>query len=590
MKRWPIKRSLAALGLLAGLLAPFFLSTFAMTIAITALAFAIFAVSLNLILGHGGLPSLGHAAFFGTGAYAVAFMVQGGFRDFIVLTTGAIAFSALFGLLLGPVLLRTRGTYFLMATLAVGEVMRNIAISWRTVTGGDDGLYGIKLPVVFGIDLANSRTFYFFLLAALVLVLVLMRALTRSPFGHTLRAVRDNRSRVAILGIAPFTIELTAFVFSAAIAGFAGAMFAFAKGFVSPGVLSVETSAHVLLMVVLGGPATLVGPVAGAIIVEAVRGIGSTYTDRWLTVLGLLAVLVALDPRRVMQQPWLRRFARTLAIAPPREPESAPPAARSKPRPQPVVQRPAHADRLLMAKDIAKRFGGLSVLNGISLHLAPGERRGLIGPNGAGKTTFLNILSGLERPNSGSVWYGDRDVTALPAFDRAQLGIGRTFQIISLFNDSTVRENIMLALVAREGYGLRLMRDLERYGALQTEADRLLDDWGLRHQENLPVKLLSYGQRRLIEIVLSLATRPQVLLLDEPAAGLSGAETKLIIQAISALDAQLSILIVEHDMDLVFAVCDRVTVIADGKVLAEGTGDQVRGDKAVVEAYLGMPL
>jgi ABC-type branched-subunit amino acid transport system ATPase component len=355
-------------------------------------------------------------------------------------------------------------------------------------------------------------------------------------------------------------------------------------------VLSVETSAHVLLMVVLGGPATLVGPVAGAIIVEAVRGIGSTYTDRWLTVLGLLAVLVALDPRRVMQQPWLRRFARTLAIAPPREPESAPPAARSKPRPQPVVQRPAHADRLLMAKDIAKRFGGLSVLNGISLHLAPGERRGLIGPNGAGKTTFLNILSGLERPNSGSVWYGDRDVTALPAFDRAQLGIGRTFQIISLFNDSTVRENIMLALVAREGYGLRLMRDLERYGALQTEADRLLDDWGLRHQENLPVKLLSYGQRRLIEIVLSLATRPQVLLLDEPAAGLSGAETKLIIQAISALDAQLSILIVEHDMDLVFAVCDRVTVIADGKVLAEGTGDQVRGDKAVVEAYLGMPL
>jgi branched-chain amino acid transport system ATP-binding protein len=135
-----------------------------------------------------------------------------------------------------------------------------------------------------------------------------------------------------------------------------------------------------------------------------------------------------------------------------------------------------------------------------------------------------------------------------------------------------------------------LVRDLERYDALQTEAKNLLEDWGLRHQENVPVKLLSYGQRRLIEIVLALAIRPQVLLLDEPAAGLSGAETKLIIEAISALDAQLSILIVEHDMDLVFAVCDRVTVIANGKVLAEGTGDQIRGDKAVVEAYLGMPL
>jgi branched-chain amino acid transport system permease protein len=395
---------------------------------------------------------------------------------------------------------------------------------------------------------------------------------------------------VAILGIAPFTIELTAFVISAAIAGFAGAMFAFAKGFVSPGVLSVETSAHVLLMVVLGGPATLVGPVAGAIIVEAVRGIGSTYTDRWLTVLGLLAVLVALDPRRAMQQPWLRRFARTHAIAAPPEPASATPAARSKPRPLPVAQGAAHADRLLRADDIAKRFGGLSVLSGIFLDLAPGERRGLIGPNGAGKTTFLNILSGIERPNAGSVWYGNRDITALAAFDRAQLGIGRTFQIVSLFNDSTVRENILIALVAREGYGLRLVRDLERYDALQTKAKNLLEDWGLRHQENVPVKLLSYGQRRLIEIVLALAIRPQVLLLDEPAAGLSGAETKLIIEAISALDAQLSILIVEHDMDLVFAVCDRVTVIANGKVLAEGTGDQIRGDKAVVEAYLGMPL
>ena len=420
-----------------------------------------------------------------------------------------------------------------------------------------------------------------------------MRALTHSPFGHALRAVRDNRGRVAILGISPFSIELTAFVISAAIAGFAGAMFAFAKGFVSPGVLSVETSANALLMVVLGGPATLAGPVFGATLVEAVRGIGSTYTDRWLTVLGVLAVLVALDPKHMLQQSLPRWFGRMGAAA--RAPEqrqsaTAVPALTVKYRPQPLRQRRGNVDALFRVKDISKRFGGLSVLNGISLDLAPGERRGLIGPNGAGKTTFLNILSGIERPNAGSVHYGNRQITTLAAFERGKLGIGRTFQIGSLFNDCTVRENILIALLAREGYALRFLRDLDRYDALQTEATNLLDQWNLSPQESVAVKLLSYGQRRLVEIVLALATRPQVLLLDEPAAGLSGAETKLIIQAIAALDAQLTILIVEHDMDLVFSVCDRVTVIADGKVLAEGTGDQIRRDTKVVEAYLGMPL
>jgi ABC-type branched-subunit amino acid transport system ATPase component/ABC-type branched-subunit amino acid transport system permease subunit len=588
MRRWPIRRSLAVLGLLGGVLAPFFLTTFALSIGISALAFAMFAVSLNLILGHGGLPSLGHAAFFGTGAYAVAFLAQAGVRDFFVSTTAAIGFSALLGLLIGPVLLRTRGLYFLMATLAVGEVMSNIAISWRTVTGGDDGLYGIALPTVAGVDLANSRNFYLLLLVMLVIVLLLMRALTRSPFGHMLRAVRDNRTRVAVLGTRPFAIELTAFVISAALAGLAGAMFAFAKGFVSPGVLSVETSADALLMVVLGGPGTLVGPVVGAIVVETVRGIGSTYTDRWLTVLGLLAVLIALDPRRMLAQALTRRSGARSTRA---EPDATVPtsAARYQP-PRVVSQLRERGGAVLSANDIIKRFGGLSVLNGISLDLAPGERRALIGPNGAGKTTFLNILSGLARPNAGRVSFGTRDITALPAFQRAKLGVGRTFQISSLFNESTVRENILLALVAREGYGLHYRRDLEHYDLLQTEATRLLDQWGLRAQEATPVKLLAYGERKLVEIVLALATRPQVLLLDEPSAGLSGAETKLIIEAISALDAQLSILIVEHDMDLVFSVCERVTVIANGKVLAEGAGDQIRNDKAVIEAYLGMPL
>ena len=178
----------------------------------------------------------------------------------------------------------------------------------------------------------------------------------------------------------------------------------------------------------------------------------------------------------------------------------------------------------------------------------------------------------------------------MPAYDRAKLGIGRTFQICNLFDNSSVRENMVLALLARERCALRLGRALYRYDTLQAEASFLLDEWGLRGREDMPVGLLAYGQRRLLEIVLAVAQRPKVLLLDEPAAGLSGSETKTIINTISALDPTLSLLIVEHDMDLIFSVCDNVTVLAEGHVLAEGDGDAVRRDKSVVEVYLGAPL
>jgi branched-chain amino acid transport system ATP-binding protein len=259
-------------------------------------------------------------------------------------------------------------------------------------------------------------------------------------------------------------------------------------------------------------------------------------------------------------------------------------------KPAAAAVRTGPARSAIRAENVEKRFAGLTVFNGVSLNVAEGERRGLIGPNGAGKTTLLNVLSGVISPNSGSIYFGDRDITALAAPDRARLGIGRTFQICNLFDERSVRENIVLALLARDGYSLRCGRPLSRYAAVQSEADRLLDEWGLRERADMPVKLLAYGQRRRVEIILAVAQKPKVLLLDEPAAGLSGVETKAIINTISALDPALSLLIVEHDMDLIFSVCDNVTVLAEGRVLAEGDGDTVRRDKRLVEAYLGVPL
>lgn len=568
--------------LVAACVVPFLTSTFVLTTATNALVFAVFAVSLNLVLGYAGLPSLGHAAFFGTGAYAVGLLVHNGLSGFVLGISAAIVASLFLSAVLGPILLRTRGIYFLMATLAVGEVMRNLAVSWRSVTNGDDGITGIKLPSV----LADGLTFYFFLLVLLILLLVAVAILMRSPFGHALRAVRDNRNRASVLGINPFALEMSAFVTGAAVAGLAGALFAYAKGFVAPGVLSVEMSADALLMVVLGGPSTLLGPVAGAVVVEAIRGIGSTYTDRWLTILGVLACIVALDPGRYVRRVFQRQSQQDRPSEETATPHLQQAMAFKATAPLPRSQ----AEIALRASQVAKSFGGLTVLTDVTLSLAQGERRALIGPNGAGKTTLLNIVSGLTRPTSGQIYFNERNVTALPTYERAKLGVGRTFQIENLFNDSTVRENILVGLLARDGLSLRFARALSRHHALQTEATRLLDEWGLRGLEHTPVKLLAYGQRRLVEIVLAISQRPKVILFDEPAAGLSGKETKELIRTISALDPKLSLLIVEHDMDLVFSVCDNVTVIANGGVLAEGGADVVRQDKSVIEAYLGVPL
>jgi branched-chain amino acid transport system permease protein len=571
------------LAVAAALLAPLALSSFALSIATTALVFALFAVSLNLVLGHAGLPSLGHAAFFGTGAYAVALLAQVGVHDFFAATAVATLAGLLLGLALGPALLRTRGTYFLMATLAVSQVMWNLAISWRSLTHGDDGLFSIAAAPVFGFALATGVPFYYVLLATLIVLLLVVSMLMRAPFGHAVRAMRDNRGRMAVLGVRPFTVELTVFVISAAFSGFAGAMFTYAKGFAAPLVYSVETSAQALLMVVLGGAGTLAGPVIGAVVIEIVNGIGSTYTNRFLTVLGLLSVIVALDVPGKIRARWPRREMAMAGGATLPAQVAPPPAARPR---LPL----ASVTPLFGADDIVMRFAGVGVLDGISLAIAPGERRGLIGPNGAGKTTFLNILSGIQRPTAGRVMFAGADITPLPVYRRAKLGIGRTFQIGNLFDDCSVRENIVLALLAREGYALRFGRGLDRYAGLQREASDLLDEWRLTPRRNVPVRLLSYGERRVVEIVLALAGKPKILLLDEPAAGLSGAETTMILQTIAALDPGLTILLVEHDMDLIFSICDRVTVIAGGHVLAEGVGDQVRRDPAVIEAYLGMPL
>ncbi|HYB72527.1 MAG TPA: ABC transporter ATP-binding protein [Candidatus Sulfotelmatobacter sp.] len=236
---------------------------------------------------------------------------------------------------------------------------------------------------------------------------------------------------------------------------------------------------------------------------------------------------------------------------------------------------------------LVKNFGGLRALDGVTLRVEPGERRAIIGPNGAGKTTLFNIITGLLPPTEGRILLEGRDITGLPPHRRAQLGLGRTFQITNLFPKLSVRDNVLLAVQAADPARFTLHRPVEAYPHLFREAEALMERWGLRDRAAAPVRFLSHGEQRQVELLLALAVRPKALLLDEPAAGLSPAETAALAEIIRGLPRQTTILLIEHDMDVAFALADRVSVLHYGGVVAEGTPDAVRRDPQVGAIYLG---
>lgn len=248
------------------------------------------------------------------------------------------------------------------------------------------------------------------------------------------------------------------------------------------------------------------------------------------------------------------------------------------------------SDPVLETIDVSKSFGGLSVANHIDFQLAKGERRGLIGPNGAGKTTFINLLTGVLEPDEGVVRLGGADVTRLPPDRRCRRGLARTFQINQLFPSLSVLENVLLALSERDGRGWNAIKPFGRQSDLIDEAMQLLAGLGLDDIAARPTQEIAYGQQRLIEIAIALASRPKVLLLDEPAAGVPAAESRLILDAIESLDPDIAVLVIEHDMDFVFRVARRISVLVAGAILVEGTPDEIASDPAVREVYLGESL
>ncbi|BCX18448.1 MAG: ABC transporter ATP-binding protein [Geminicoccaceae bacterium] len=548
---------------------------------------AIAATGLNILVGWTGLVSFGHGTWFGLGAYAAALLQRHLLPGQILLpTAGAILFVAVLATIVGFLVLRRRGVYFALMTLALSALTFTIAFRWTEVTGGEDGLGGLERGGLGPVDLDDPLAWYLFVAAVGFLVLWFCTRLARSPVGHVLVAIRERQERAAFLGYPVDRYRLLAFVLSAAITALAGALSAFQHYLVTAETTSVAFSGELLAMVVIGGMHHLLGPALGVVFYLLFRELLSIWTGDWLLWFGLVFVaFVLFSPEGLV---GIARRVRA-RLAPP--PIAA--AAMSGRRihtglPLPAfLRQPKREGVLLAVEGVSKRFGGIRAVEGVTLEILGQGIHALIGPNGAGKTTLFNLLSGRFPPDAGSIRLDGREIAGARPDQACRLGIARSFQITHLFPGLTVYENLRLAVQARHPVGFSLWRDVEDIAPIHDETRELVRWLGLDGMERAIAGDLSYGGQRLVDLGIALASAPRLLLLDEPMAGLAAAERERIAGLVAEIGRAIPVVIVEHDLDRVLALADRVTVMNEGRVLLTATPAEVRADRRVQEVYTG---
>ena len=550
--------------------------------------YAIVAQGLNLLAGYTGQTSLGHAGFYAVGAYTGALLATKLGLGFWSALPASVLLAAAAGLLVALPALKLEGPYLAMVTIAFGIIVDSVLIEWADLTGGTQGGLNIPRPMVAGARLPLERQFVLIVAAAAAATL-LMRNLVRSPWGRAFLAVRDNPIAAQAIGLSTRRVKVVAFTISAALAGAGGHLFAFLQGFISPEAFEFDTSIFFLTAVIFGGQGTLLGPVVGAPIMTFLPELLQRFVDYRLIIYGaMITASLYVLPLGVVGSLARRRA--------PGQGADARPFARHASSP-PVVARAASparsAEAVVTLEDVRVNFGGVRALNGVSLQVAPGAIHALIGPNGAGKTVLLNVLCGYYQPTGGTVRLGPREITGLPAHRVARLGVARTFQTTQLFGELTVLQNVLAGFPGQTRRRLldsavasaRLRREEE---ARRERALALLAFVGYPGHLDAPAKTLPFGHQRLVEIARALALDPILLAMDEPAAGLNPKEIEVLDELISRIRARgTAVLLVEHHMDLVMGISDRITVLDYGGKLAEGPPDAIQADPRVVQAYLG---
>ncbi len=556
--------------------------------------YALVALGLVLLTGIGGLTSFGQAAFAGIGAYSSAYLcTHFGLSPWIGLAAGLVLTAAA-SLVLGWLTLRMSGHYLPLATiawsLALFYTMGNLE-----ALGKYDGLLGVPPIELFGFSLKAERRIYGLIwLAALAGALAVVHLLDSRP-GRVMRALNLNRgggtTMPEAMGASTFRYKVVMFVIAAQLASVSGWLFAHLQRSVNPSPFGIKFGIEYLFMAVLGGVGSVWGAFTGAALVKLTEDQLQVWLPRLLGSAGsyeiivfgiVLVIVLQVSPQGVW--PLIARLwpARKATVTPPDAEPAAPLAARDK---------PARGELLLDVKAVRKAFGGLVAVNDISFAIKAGDIVGLIGPNGAGKSTTFNLVSGVLPLTSGEVWLRGKRVDGLPSRTVARMGLSRTFQHVKLVPDMTVLENVALGTYLRTRSGsvaamLRLDRAEERR-ALH-EAARQLERVGLAAQQHELAGNLALGPQRLVEIARALASDPAVLLLDEPAAGLRHQEKQALAAVLRQLKAEgLSLLLVEHDMDFVMNLTDRIVVMEFGTRLIEGTPAEVQASPEVRAAYLG---
>ncbi len=579
---------LLGLGLLVlPMMMPWFGTT--VSVATEIAIFSLVGLGFNLLLGYTGLTSFGHGAFLGLAAYAAALTQIHLVRGFWIPLVAGVGTALLLGAVLGFLILRRRGVYFALLTLAFTQMFFYIVYRWTAVTGGESGLGGIVRPPLLGLNLGPQLTFYYVTAAIVFAGAFFVWRIVHAPFGTVLQAIRENERRAAFLGYDVQRYKWAAFVLSAGLTGLGGVLYCLLKQFVYADLVHVAMSGEILAMTLVGGMRHFLGPAVGAAFFVLFREVLTSFTENWLLYFGLLFMGVILfSPDGILGV--LRRLLGALR---PEEAELAAMAGRLVPAPgldgliPAQSPRPRAGDVLAEARGVTKRFGGVPAVDGVDLEIRAGELRALIGPNGAGKTTLFNLLSGLFPADAGTIRVLGQDVAGLPPHRIVGLGLSRSFQILSIFKELTVFENVRLAVQARSLKRFHLWRSVARFEEVVRETREIIQLVGLQGVESATASSLSYGGQRLLEIGLALATRPTVLLLDEPLAGLSAAERERVAAFIKSLSRTVTVVLIEHDIDRVLALSDRITVLHLGRVIADGTPAQIQEHPEVRAAYLG---
>ena len=535
------------------------------------------AIGLNFLTGYAGQVSLGHGALVGLGSYATALLMVDAHWSFWAAALAGMAVSTVAGLVMALPALRLSTWYFALVTLTFAQVVTDLLVEWRGLTRGFSGIVGIPAPAIGGRPLTPTEV-YLAVAACVVLAFFAIRNLTRSRYGRGMVAARDNPLAATASGISLLRIKLFAFALSAALAGLAGAFYAVQKTVLTPEDFSADFSIFFLLIIVVGGLGRLWGPVVGTLIFFLLPELLGPLQSWRLLIYGvILLVLMVFAPHGLMGMAYWQRWRQRRPLAA----DTGIPAARA-------IRRLS-----LRVHDLHKHFGGVAALAGCALKAEAATTHALVGPNGSGKTTTLNVISGFIRSDRGSVTIGDTEVSKLAPHAVARLGVGRTFQTPKLLNDMTVLDNVRLGgFVSERATALEIALGLPRGRADHRESSAaamaLLRFVGLADRANDLAGDLPHGQQRLVEIARAMAGGPSLLLLDEPAAGLSMDELDrlgALIEAIVALGT--TVLVVEHHLELIARISRSVTVLDRGRVLAAGTPDEVFSHPEVERAYMG---